>query len=103
MPRTYSEEFIRELYAQPETLGTRLGKVCIKVNFPAHYVADVLNVSRMTVHTWIRGKVTIRKNNAAVVEKFLSLVEEDLANGVLPAASRAATKQYLTMIASRMN
>jgi len=103
MPRTFSEELIRGLYKQPETLGTRLGKICIKANFPAHYVAGALNVSRMTVHAWLRGRVTIRKNNAAVVEKFLNIVEEDIKAGVCPAVNRAATKKYLEEIVSRMN
>lgn len=103
MPRSYSEEFIRHLYAlPPESLGARLGKVCVEGNLPAQYVAKVLNVSRMTIHSWIRGGLTIRRNNAAVIEKFLALVEPDVREKNLPRNSVKDARAYLEEVATRM-
>lgn len=103
MARPYSEEFIRRLYTQPDSLGVRLGKVCVEGNLPAQYVAKVLNVSRMTVHAWVRDGIIIRRNNALVLEKFLSLVESDIKEKVIPRDGIKGARAYLEELKIRMS
>jgi len=102
VPRTYSEKFIRHLYNQPDSLGVRLGKVLVQGNLPALWVAEVLKVSRMTLHAWVRGGLKIRYNNANVLEKFLKLVEADLEIKLLPRANVRDSRAYLEKVATRM-
>lgn len=95
MPRTYSEEFLIEMYkANPNITGVALAHACVKANLPAKYVAQVLNVSRMTIYSWFRGK-PIRDKNRQVAEVFTDLVEGDLAKGALPARNLMEAKKYL--------
>ena len=84
MPRTYSKEFIKELGTlKPfDTTGIQLAKACIRANIPALYVANALEVTRMTVHSWFRGN-PIRDKKRRLVAVFTELIEEDLDNGIL--------------------
>ena len=98
MARPYSEVFLRELArADPERVGVRLGRVCIKANLPTLYVAKALNVSRFSIHKWFRGEY-LRDSNYIKVLSFIKLVDEGLVSGVLPAASLSDAKTYLAMI-----
>ena len=95
MPRTYSEEFLVEMYrADPNRTGVALAHACVKGNLPAKYVAQTLGVSRMTIYSWFRGK-PIRFKNQQIVEVFTDLVESDTAKGLLPAKNTAHAKAYL--------
>jgi hypothetical protein len=95
MPRSYSEEFVMELYKKdPEDVGIALARACVVANLPAIYVAAALDVSRVTVFNWFRGKV-IRHNNLLRVKTFTDLVESDTAKGLLPARNLAHAKSYL--------
>jgi hypothetical protein len=95
MPRTYSEPFLIELYkANPNRAGTALALACVKANLPAKYVAVALEVTRMTVFSWFRGK-PIRHKNLLKVETLTDLIESDTAKGLLPAKSIAAAKAYI--------
>ena len=96
MPRTYSKEFIKELSTlNPfDTTGVQLAKACVRANIPAMYVAVALEVTRMTVHSWFRGS-PIRDKKRRMVAVFTELIEEDLDNGVLPARTTIAAKQYI--------
>ena len=95
MPRTYSEPFLIELYkANPNRAGTALALACVKANIPAKYVAVALEVTRMTVFSWFRGK-PIRHKNLLKVETLTDLIESDTAKGILPAKSISAAKAYI--------
>ena len=95
MPRSYSEPFLIELYkANPNRAGTALALACVKANIPAKYVAEALEVTRMTVFSWFRGK-PIRHKNLLKVETLTDLIESDTAKGILPATSNAAAKAYI--------
>jgi len=95
MPRTYSEAFLIELHkAKPTRSGTALALVCVEANLPAKYVAEALDVTRMTVFSWFRGK-SIRHKNLLKVEEFMETVAADTAAGLLPARSTAAAKKYI--------
>jgi hypothetical protein len=48
----------------------------------------------MTLHTWFR-EGEIRKNNNLKVQKFINLVEQGLADGVLPAGNLASAKVFI--------
>jgi len=95
MSRTYSEEFLIELHkANPNRAGTALALACVKANLPAKYVAVALEVTRMTVFSWFRGK-PIRHKNLLKVETLTDLIESDTAKGILPAKSISAAKAYI--------
>jgi hypothetical protein len=95
MPRTYSKELIKLVKnSNPNKTGIALASACINANLPAKYVAVVLNVTRMTLYSWFRGK-PIREKNRLVAEVFTDLVESDTAKGLLPAKNTAEAKAYL--------
>jgi hypothetical protein len=95
MPRTYSQEFIDTLNKKnPNITGIGLAQACIRANLPAKYVAEALEVTRMTVHSWFRGK-PVRDNNRQLIEVFTDLVESDTAKGLLPAKNVAEAKAYI--------
>jgi hypothetical protein len=101
MPRTYSEAFLIELHkANPDRTGTALALACVKANLPAKYVAKALEVTRMTVFSWFRGK-PIRHKNLLKIETFTDLVESDTAKGILPAKNTAAAKAYIEEMIGR--
>jgi hypothetical protein len=101
MSRTYSEAFLIELHkANPNRAGTALALACVKANLPAKYVAVALEVTRMTVFSWFRGK-PIRHKNQLKVETFTDLVESDTAKGILPAKNTAAAKTYIEEMIGR--
>jgi hypothetical protein len=101
MPRTYSEAFLIELHkANPHRAGTALALACVNANLPAKYVASALDVTRMTVFSWFRGK-PIRHKNLLKVETLTDLIESDTAKGLLPAKNTAAAKAYLEDMVGR--
>lgn len=98
MPTKYSTQFVESvLGAEKPGLGQELAKVCIEANLPAAYVAKVLGVTRMTLHTWFRGG-KIRQAKKERINLFMDLVEHDTRTGVLPAKSFKDAKEYLKTI-----
>lgn len=101
MSRTYSEAFLIELHkANPNRAGIALAHACVKANLPSKYVAEALEVTRMTVFSWFRGK-PIRYKNMLKVETFTELIESDTAKGILPAKNTAAAKAYIEEMIGR--
>ena len=95
MPRPLSERFVIGLDRADESkTGVQLARICIRANLPVKYVAEGLDVSRMTLHTWYR-EGEIRKNNNLKAQKFINLVEQGLADGVLPASNLASAKVFI--------
>lgn len=95
MPQTYSAE-LKELVQNATTyrLGLDLAATCIRANLPAIYIAEVFEVTRMSVHAWFRGG-TIRPRKRPKIETFIKLVEEDLEKGLLPARTLRDARAYL--------
>jgi hypothetical protein len=101
MPRTYSDKFIKAVKdANPNRTGTALAHACINANLPAKYVAEALEVTRMSVYSWFRGK-PVRDKNRQVIEVFTDLVESDTAKGILPAQNLAEAKAYIESMIGR--
>lgn len=99
MPRTYGEKFLIGLSeADPGSTGVKLGRLCVDANLPAAYVSRALQVSRMTVYSWFRGR-GVNEKNQRMINAFTALVEEDMKNGALPAKNLKDAKKYLeTMV-----
>jgi hypothetical protein len=96
MSRPYSDKFILTLNTlNPNLVGVKLGKLCVKANIPAIYVAEHFEVSRLSVFAWFRGG-QIRNKNKTKVESFINMVEEGLEMGVLPAPTLLRTKEFLS-------
>jgi hypothetical protein len=103
MARPYSEQFLIEVHKlDADREGVKLAKACIKANLPAHYVADALGVTRMTIYSWFRGKA-LRDKNTQLVKSFVRILDEDLADGVLPAVNMITAKEYTEAIGSRLS
>ena len=95
MPRFYSERFLLEIHQlDGERLGVKLGKACVNANLPATYVASVMGVSRMTIHSWFRGK-PLRDKNATLAKQFMNLIEEGIGAGDLPAMKLSHAKEFI--------
>ena len=95
MPSPYSSALADSVRAAPvRSLGQELAALCIDGNLPAVYVAQVLGVTRMTLHTWFRGGV-IRERKHPKIVAFMRLVREDILNGVLPAKTFSEARSYL--------
>jgi len=101
MSRTYSEPFLIKLFkANPHKPGVALALACVKANLPAKYVADILDVSRMTIFNWFNGK-QIREKNILRIETLTDIIESDTAKGILPARSTMEAKLYLEGVVGR--
>ena len=74
--------------------GQLLAKVCVEANLPASYVCKVFGISRMALHTWFRGG-PIRPRRIGIVDAFISLVNQDLRAGVLPARNLKEARDYI--------
>lgn len=95
MPRPYSKEFIDEVFSKnTHRVGVQLAQECVKANLPAQYVAQALNVSRLTVHNWFRGAI-LRGKNEEMALALISLIRQDTEKGELPAKSLKEAKAYL--------
>lgn len=95
MPRAYGHKFLMELQkADSNRLGVRLGRACVDANLPASYVADILQISRMTIYSWFRGG-GVREDKRGSAEALLKILEEDLENHRLPVDSISGAKRYL--------
>ena len=95
MSRCYSDDLIKEVNkSDPNKAGTALALACINGNLPAIYVSVALRVTRMSIHSWFRGK-PIRDKNRKLVEVFTDLVESDTAKGMLPAKNTQEAKTYI--------
>jgi hypothetical protein len=95
MPRSYSSRFLLTL-SKPDAVmdGQLLAKVCVEANLPASYVCKVFGISRMALHTWFRGG-PIRPRRIGIVDAFISLVNQDLKAGVLPAKNLKEARDYI--------
>ena len=95
MSRTYGEKFLLDLQrADPTRLGVQLGRLCVEANLPAAYVARALEISRMSVYKWFRGK-GMREDKRKTIEVFMDLVKQDMEKGVLPAPTMFHAKRYI--------
>lgn len=96
MPKPHSDKFVLGLnHADGDKLGIKLAKLCIRTNLPSSYVADGLEVSRMTVHRWFRGGSITRHMHSRKIKQLMELVEQSLADGRLPATNLSDAKLYI--------
>lgn len=95
MPRPYSNELRNSLNENnPDRLGVQLGKLCVKANLPALYIAKAFGVTRMSIHSWFRGQY-VREKNFNKIENFIKIAEEDFRTGILPALTLNEAKDYI--------
>ena len=80
--------------ANDSILGIKLAKLCVEANLPIKYVAEGIGTTRMTVHTWFRGG-PMKYDNHQKVKKFMNIVEQGLADGVLPAHDLACARIFI--------
>lgn len=56
MAKGYSSLFVQDVKnANPNLIGVKLGKICIKHDIPVIDIANHFKVSRMSVYSWFRG------------------------------------------------
>lgn len=100
MPRPLSPQLLTKLETAEETPGVALAKLCLKAGLPVLYASTMLNVSRMTLHTWFRGG-NIRAEHVMKIEKFMQLINDDIQSGVLPKKTLEETKRYAEAFSGR--
>jgi DNA-binding transcriptional regulator YiaG len=101
MARPYSKEFIDEVFSKnTHRIGVQLAQECVKANLPAKYVAQALNVSRITIHNWFRGAI-LRGKNEELALALISLIKKDTETGDLPVKSLKDAKTYLENMIGR--
>lgn len=100
MPRPLSRQLLDQLENAEDSLGVSLARLCIRAKLPILYVSVMLGVTRMTMHTWIRGG-KIRADHKNKVEKFMQLVEDDIQSGVLPKKTLDESREYAEAFAGR--
>lgn len=98
MARPYSDKFLRYIAnTDDKSVGIELARLCIEANIPAAHVAAALESSRMTVYGWFRGR-DIRAKKRKVIEQFMEIIRQDMANGTLPAKNVAGSRAYIAAI-----
>ena len=98
MSRPYSGAFLRELSAsQSDGLGVELAKLCVDANLSAVHVAAALEVSRNTVYSWFRGQ-GVHESKRKKMESLISIIQQDMREGLLPAKSVKEAKKYIESI-----
>jgi hypothetical protein len=94
MARTLSPEILQRIEsADADTLAMQLAKVAVEAKLPVMYVASMLGLSRMTLHTWYRGG-EVRESRREKIEAFIALINDDIQAGVLPKDTLLETKDY---------
>ena len=95
MPRRLSEALLIDIFKEGnDSLGSALGRILAKSGICVIHVEKALNVSKMTLHAWLRGG-QIREKNKRLIEAFMRLVDADLKSGVLPVGTIAESKKYV--------
>lgn len=82
-----------------ERIGVQLAKTCVRANLPMTYVAKPLGVSKLTVFHWFHGK-PVRPKYHELIGAFITVVERDTRDGLLPALNNKAAKTYIDMLLS---
>lgn len=100
MPRPISPAFLEQLEAAEDNLGVSLAKLCVEAKLPMLYVAAMLGVSRMTIHSWYRGGA-IHETRKAKIERLMTFIIDDMQAGVLPKKSLHETKEYAEALANK--
>lgn len=94
MARSLSRKLLARIDSdEGETLSMQLAKTTVAAKLPAMYVATMLGVSRMALHSWFRGG-EMRPSRWPKVQEFIELIEDDIHAGVLPKETLAETKEY---------
>lgn len=95
MSKHYSEKYLLKLNSlNPKRLGVQFGKVCVKANLPPSMIADIVGVTRQSIHNWFRGG-PIREKNISKIEKFIDLLDQYLEAGELPVSSTIDAKKFI--------
>lgn len=72
--RGYSKRIIdANKKASLDSLGVRLGRLCIEKDIPVMEVAEMFNISRPTVYAWFIGRFIPRARNEA---KLISVIKK---------------------------
>lgn len=73
--RGYASRIIRaNLDADVKSPGVKLGRFCIKQEYPVREVAEYFGVSRMTIYKWFTGEWIPRRVHEAKIVEMLKKV-----------------------------
>lgn len=73
MAKGYSTLTVQEIEeANPNLLGVKLGRICVKRDIPVVDVAEYFDVSRVTVYSWFRGKAVVSGKHADKMQKLIA-------------------------------
>lgn len=73
--RGYASRIVRaNLDADVKSPGVKLGRFCIKNEYPVREVAEYFGVSRMTIYKWFTGEWLPRKTHEEKIAEMLKKV-----------------------------
>lgn len=73
MAKGYSVLTTQEIEeANPNLLGVKLGRICVKRDIPVKDVAEFFGVSRVTVYAWFRGKMVVSGKHVQKVQELIT-------------------------------
>ena len=61
--------------ANKNSLGVKLGKLCIQYDIPVAYVSSSLGVSRQTVYNWFTGESEPNEKTKESIEKLITKIK----------------------------
>ena len=95
MAKSYSEKYLLSLNGlNQKRLGVQFGKLCVKANLPPGMIADLVGVSRMSVHSWFRGG-PIRNKTIDRIEKLMDIINDNLEAGELPVSNSIHAEEFI--------
>jgi len=72
MPVGYSVRILnKNLTADADKIGVRLGRLCIEKDVPVRDVARRLNVSKQSVYNWFMGLKTPQEDTVERIEAYM--------------------------------
>jgi len=75
--RGYNTKTIHQLsLVSSDSLGVKLGKVCVAKNIPVTDVAEFFGVSRQAIYMWFKGKASPRKDLREKVERLVEKLSQ---------------------------
>lgn len=71
----YSQKIIDAIADAPKTLGNRLGRWAVHLDFPVTKIAYALGVTRQTVYNWFMGNTDVFVAYEERVEFLLKIMQ----------------------------
>lgn len=100
MAKGYSESHKALIGYEGDNLGLRLGALAVQAKIPMSHLAWAMDVTRMTIYYWFKGK-KISPQKVPKVEALVRILRLDLENGDLPAETAQERRNFVEELKGR--